>query len=177
MILIKDKSVLFYILIILAILSRLLPHPANFTPIGALGLFAGAYLTRQSAWLIPIAAMLISDFFIGLYHPVAMLFVYFGFIASAVIGRLILFHQRSIINLAGSALASAIIFFILSNLGVWFSGTLYPMNLTGLSECYLMAIPFFGNTLISQFVYVLLLFGAAEIISDWISRRQGTHTA
>ena len=177
MINIKDKSVLFYSLVILAVLSRLLPHPANFTPIGALGLFAGAYLTRQSAWLIPIAAMLISDLFIGLYHPVSMLFVYFGFAASAVIGRLFLFHKRSIVNLTVSALASAIIFFILSNFGTWLSGVLYPMTLNGLSECYVMAIPFFGNTLAGEFVYVVLLFGIVEIAREWLSRRQRMHAA
>jgi len=174
---IKDKSVFIYGLIILVILSRLIPHPANFTPIGALGLFAGAYLTRRSAWLIPFAALIISDLFIGFYHVYAMLFVYLGFAANVLIGRQFLLQKRSIPSMFGASLASAVIFFIFSNFGVWLTGMMYPMTFAGLGKCFVMAIPFFGNTLIGTFVYVVVLFGLYETLQEWAGRQQKIHTA
>ena len=86
----KGKPVFIYGLIILVVLSRLIPHPVNFTPIGALGLFAGAYIVDRRVWLLPICALLVSDIFVGFYEPVAMIFVYIGFALSVFIGRLVL---------------------------------------------------------------------------------------
>ncbi len=177
MIRIKDNPVFLYGLIILVILSRLIPHAANFTPIAALGLFAGAYLTRRSAWLIPFAALLLSDLIIGFYHVYAMLFVYMGFAANILIGRQFLLQKRSILSLFAASLASAVICFIFSNFGVWLTGIMYPMTFAGLSECFVMAIPFFGNTLFGTFVYVVVLFGLYETLQEWAGRQQKIHTA
>ncbi len=177
MIRIKDNPVFIYGLIILVIMSRLIPHAANFTPIAALGLFAGAYLTRRSAWLIPFAALLLSDLIIGFYHIYTMLFVYMGFAANILIGRQFLLQKRSILSLFAASLASAVIFFIFSNFGVWLTGMMYPMTFAGLSECFVMAIPFFGNTLLGTFVYVVVLFGLYETLQEWAGRQQKIHTA
>jgi len=177
MIRIKDNPVFIYGLIILVIMSRLIPHAANFTPIGALGLFAGAYLTRRSAWLIPFAALILSDLIIGFYHIYVMLFVYMGFAANILIGRQFLLQKRSILSLFAASLVSAVIFFIFSNFGVWLTGMMYPMTFAGLSECFVMAIPFFGNTLFGTFVYVVVLFGLYETLQEWAGRQQKIHTA
>jgi len=156
-----------YGLMVLVILSRLIPHPVNFTPVGALGLFAGAFLARKIAWLIPLIVLFISDVLIGLYEPVSMLFVYLGFFSSTLIGHYFLSKRRSGLSLFGSSLGAAVIFFIFSNFGTWLSGTLYPMTLHGLVECYIMALPFFGNTLISTILYTFILF----ISIDYLNQR------
>ncbi len=173
----KTKSVFLYGLILLAVLSRLIPHPLNFTPIGALGLFAGAYMVDKRVWLLPLCALLISDFFIGFYEPVAMLFVYLGFALSVSIGRLLLSEKRTTLRLGGAAISSATLFFIVSNFGTWLSGTLYPMSLAGLTECYIMAIPFYGNTLAGDLFYVIVLFGIYEGIQAWMQKQQSTQMA
>lgn len=171
------KVLICCLLIILAVATRLIPHPMNFTPVGAVGLFAGAYLAHRSIWLVPLLALLISDFFIGFYDPVTMLFVYAGFAASAVIGRAVLFNKRSVIRLGGSAFASASVFFILSNFGLWLTGLYYPLTSAGLVECYVLAIPFFGNTLLGDLFYAGVLFGTFEAIREWSNRHQEMHTA
>jgi len=106
-----------------------------------------------------------------------MLFVYLGFAANILIGRQFLLQKRSIPSLFGASLASAVIFFIFSNFGVWLTGMMYPMTFAGLSECFVMAIPFFGNTLIGTFVYVVVLFGLYETLQEWVGRQQKIHTA
>ena len=174
---ISDKSLLLYGLVLLAVLSRLIPHPANFTPVAALGVFAGAYISDRRFWLVPLVAIFVSDIFIGFYHPLAMLFVYSGFAASAVIGRILLLENRNIVLLGGSAVLSATIFFIVSNLGVWLAGLYYPLTLAGLVECFVLAIPFFGNTLSGDLFYVACLFGIAEMIQLWVNTRSKLSTA
>jgi hypothetical protein len=173
---INDKTLLLYGLILIAILSRLIPHPANFTPVAALGVFAGAYISDRRFWLVPLVAIFISDMFIGFYQPLTMLFVYLGFAASAFIGRLLLLKKRNFILLGSSAVLSATIFFIFSNLGVWLAGLYYPLTLAGLVECFVLAIPFFGNTLFGDLFYVGILFGAFEAFREWSTRHQELHT-
>ena len=173
----KHKNIFLLILVLLAVLSRLIPHPLNFTPIGALGLFAGAYIIDKRVWLLPVCALLLSDFFVGFYEPIGMLFVYIGFALSAFIGRLLLSDKRTSLRLGGAALSSATLFFIVSNFGTWVSGTLYPMSLAGLTECFVMAIPFYGNTLLGDLFYVAVLFGLFEGLQVWIQKRNITQAA
>jgi predicted membrane-bound dolichyl-phosphate-mannose-protein mannosyltransferase len=167
----KHKNIFILILVLLAVSSRLIPHPLNFTPIGALGLFAGAYIVDKRVWALPIIALLLSDFFVGFYEPIAMLFVYLGFALSAFIGRFLLSEKRTSLRLGGAALSSATVFFIVSNFGTWLSGTLYPMTLNGLTECFVMAIPFYGNTLLGDLFYVVVLFGIYEASQSWMQKR------
>lgn len=153
-----------YFLIILAIATRFIPHPAGMTAVGAVGLFSGAYLCYKRAWLVPVAALWISDIIIGFYHPLVMLFVYSGFGLSVVIGRICLFQRRSIARIGAATVIAATVFFMLSNLGVWLTGLYYPLTITGLLECYIMAIPFFERTLVGDMIYVAVLFGLYEFI-------------
>ncbi len=162
-----------FLLVILAALSRLVPHPPNFTPLGALGLFAGSYIAVRRYWLVPLLALLISDIFIGFYHPVTMISVYLGFFICAMIGRMVLRGHRSILRIGATTLSASVIFFALSNFGDWLSGFNYPLTWEGLVTCYVMAIPFFGNTLLGDLFYVALLFGIYEAVRSWMMQSQG----
>lgn len=157
-------------LIVLVAAMRLLPHPMNVTPIGALGLFAGAALPSRMAWLLPIAALLISDMVAGFYALPAMALVYLGFYCSASIGRVWLAHKRSPGRLVGAVLASATVFFVISNLSAWLM--YYPRTLEGFVQCYLSAIPFFGRSLLGDALYTTLLFGTYEFIRRYQPRWQ-----
>lgn len=159
-------------LIVLVAAMRLLPHPMNVTPIGALGLFAGAMLPSRLAWLLPIAALLISDMIAGFYALPAMALVYLGFYCSATIGRVWLAHKRTPGRLLGAVLASATVFFIISNLSAWLM--YYPRTLEGFVQCYISAIPFFGRSLFGDALYATILFGTYEFVRRYQPRWQAT---
>lgn len=153
---------------------RLLPHPPNVTPIAAMALFGGAYFAdRRIAFLVPLAAMYLSDlalgFFVydfGWFHGF-MPFVYAGFVATVFLGMLI---RRTITPLAvgGAALAGSVMFFIITNFGVWLAGNIYPKTLPGLLSCYVAAIPFFRNALMGNAFYTLLLFGGFALAQRYV---------
>jgi len=157
------------VLILLAAASRLLPHPPNFAPVAAIGLFAGAMLGRRTAWLVPLAALLLSDAVIGFYHPMSMFWNYAGFAACLLLGSTILGPARSLPRFAGATLTSSIAFFALSNFGMWASGY-YPRTFAGLVECYVAALPFFRNTLVSDVLYTAALFGGWALLRAALRR-------
>lgn len=165
-----DKSQLWTIVALIVVVAamRLLPHPMNVTPIGALGLFAGAMLPHRMAWLVPVAALLVSDMISGFYALPAMVLVYLGFYCSATIGRVWLARQRSPGRLVGAVLASATVFFVISNLSAWLM--YYPRTLEGFVQCYLSAIPFFGRSLLGDALYTTLLFGSYEFVRRYQPR-------
>jgi hypothetical protein len=167
---------MFYILILLCAASRLLPHPPNFTPIGALALFAGAYANGRSAWAFPLAALLISDSLLGFYNPLVMAFVYGGFAIGGLLGRRFLRERRSAARIGALAITNSIAFFVISNFGVWVVG-MYSHTWEGLAHCYVMAIPFFRNTLLGDLFYTAALFGLYESARTWAARRQTLATS
>jgi hypothetical protein len=153
--------------ILLAILGagalRLIPHPPNFTPIGAMALFSGAYLGRRGllAFAAPLGAMLLSDAVIG-FHS-GMPFVYASIAAIVVIGWLAL-RQKSLLRVGGAAVASSVLFFLITNFGTWAVSGMYPLTASGLAACYVAAIPFFQNTLAGDLFYSGLLFGGFALL-------------
>ncbi|MEQ1833194.1 MAG: DUF6580 family putative transport protein [Candidatus Eisenbacteria bacterium] len=159
-----------FVLIVLAAASRLLPHPPNFAPVAAIGLFAGAYTHRKAGWLVPLVALLASDLVLGFYHPVGMLWNYVAFAACLVLGSGVLRAQRNLPRIAGAVLASSIVFFALSNFGMWASGY-YPRTWAGLVECYAAAVPFFRNTLASDVLYSAALFGGYALLVRFMPHR------
>ena len=149
-----------FCMILAAALSRLIPHPPNFTPVTALALFGAVYLDKKHAIIIPIAAMLISDYFIGFYS--GMVWVYGSFIAIGFLGLWLRRHP-GMIRTAGVTLAGSILFFLVTNFGVWISSQVsYPHSIDGLVACYVAAVPFFRNTLLGDSCYVAALFGLYE---------------
>jgi len=157
------------LLILFAAFSRLLPHPMNFAPVAAIALFAGSYLNKKYAFIIPVAALLISDAILGFYNGIE--WVYGSFLLIGLIG----IWQKSRIENAGAArktifvastaLVSSILFFVITNFGMWTSGFLYERTFSGLVLCYTMAIPFFRNTLAGDMVYVAVMFGVYELVT------------
>ena len=150
-------------LIVAAAMTRLIPHPPNFTPVEATALFAGAYfLDRRFAILVPIAAMLLSDIFIGFFH--GTLPVVYGCMAVIAWFGHGLMKKRSALRIAGYGLASAVFFFVVTNFAVWAGSGMYPLSFAGLVECYTMALPFFKNTLAGVAFYSIVLFGGFALL-------------
>jgi hypothetical protein len=152
-------------LIVTAACARFLPHlPANFSPVGAMGLYAGAMLPWPMALLVSLSGLFLSDLVLGLYHPVAMLFVYSATALNVLAGYRLCHGQRNLTKLLAATLLGAILFFAVSNFGVWLAGELYPRNAAGLLDCYVAALPFFGNTLASQALFALVLFSLHNLL-------------
>ena len=138
-------------LILILALSRLMPHPDNFTPIIALAIMSSYFFRNVNfAYTVMLFSMLLADFFIGFYSY--MLFVY----VSLFLIVLIFFKISKKMNYKNLFIFSffgSVIFFLISNFGVWLVGNLYERNINGLIECYFMAIPFFKNTIISTLIF------------------------
>lgn len=143
-------------LIVAAVITRLLPHPANFAPIAAVALFGGAVLPRKWALSLPLFCMIISDLIIGL-HPL-ILFTWGSF---AVIAYLSGRYLKNItpLSVVGASVGASILFYLVSNFGVWLEGRLYPVTFQGLVHCYYNALPFFRNTILGDLVFSTILFG------------------
>jgi hypothetical protein len=162
----KKKLLIVAAIIAVAALFRFLPHPPNFVPLTAIALFAGAYITdKRLAILIPIGALFISDVIIGFHST--MIFVYASLIAMVGIGML-LQNRKRVSPIAIATLSGSILFFIVTNFGVWVMGTMYPKTIEGLISCYVAAIPFFRNALAGDMVYVTLLFGSFALAQRWM---------
>ena len=147
--------------IVAAAALRLVPHPPNFTPIGAMALFSGAYLGRRPlAFVAPIGALLLSDLILGFYHGQAT--VYFSVALIVMVGMLAL-RRVSPIRVGAAALASSVLFFIITNLGMWYFSGFYPRTTAGLEACFIAAIPFFQNTVAGDLFYATLLFGGFHL--------------
>jgi len=157
-------------LIFLGAILRLLPHPPNFAPIAAMALFGGANFSGALALIFPILALLISDYFIGFYQFSLMSFVYLGFIISVFLGFWLKNHKKWY-KIFGGSLFSSILFFILTNFAVWAFTNWYPKDLQGFIQCYLMAIPFFKNTLLGDLFYVALFFGIYQLAEVFIVKK------
>jgi hypothetical protein len=147
-----------WLLIALTAAAIVLPHPFNLTPIGALGLYAGATCPPRLAWLVPLAAFGGSVLVTGPYEPVVMAWVATGLLAGPLAGRLLLQGRRGVARVALGVLAGATGFFLLSNIGNWLA--FFPHTAAGLLECYLRGLPAFGNTLLGDALYAGVLFGA-----------------
>ncbi|MBI5629920.1 MAG: hypothetical protein HY921_03435 [Elusimicrobia bacterium] len=148
-------------IVFLAALSRLVPHPPNFTVIGSLALFGGACFEEGlMAFLVPLAALFLSDAVIGFYKEMPA--VYLSFALTTILGRRMKGNRRSA-QVAQLAFLSAVMFYLITNFGVWACGGMYPRTPQGLIMCYVAALPFFGNTLASTILYSAVLFGAADL--------------
>lgn len=173
----KNKKT-FYILagfILFAALSRLLPHAYNFTPLGAIALFGAAYFPKKKwALIIPLAAYWLSDLILNntayasyydgfAWFSGGFLFLYGSMAMIVILGYYIL-QKVSVPRVIGGALGASIIFFVVSNFGVWVSSPTYPLTIEGFIACYTAGIPFFHNTLAGDLIYSGVLFGGYEYL-------------
>jgi hypothetical protein len=148
--------------ILVAASLRLLPHPPNFTPIGAMALFGGACFGKRAlAFAAPLGALLLSDAILG-FHS-GMPYVY-GSVALIVLLGWAVAKRKTPLTIAGAAVASSILFFLVTNFGTWATGELYPPTIAGLAACYVAAIPFFQNTVVGDLVFSGLLFGGFALL-------------
>lgn len=163
----KTKSIAMLLMIIfLGGMSRLIPHPWNFTAIGAMALLGGVRSSSKiESLVVPFLALLISDFIIG-FHSV-MFFTYLGFALVVMIGWWVKNHVNNK-NLIFAALSSSMIFFLVSNFGVWSTQGMYPLTVLGLMECYVSALPFLGNQIFGDLFYTAVLFGAYSFAKNSI---------
>ena len=155
------KNISIILVILIAAISRFIPHPPNFTPIIAMGLFSGFYLknSKARALLLPLGAMAISDIFLG-FHTIS-LFVYFSLAMITLLGSLIP-NKNKFLMLLPATLGSSLLFFIISNFGVFIIG--YPNNLSGFIACYTAAIPFFQNSLFADILFTGIIFTSYDIV-------------
>lgn len=157
----RYRKAFVFALIVLTAVVRIAPHPLNFTPAGALALFAGAHLRdRRLAYLAPLVALLLGDLVTG-FH-IMMPAVYACFIATVGIGEFIR-KRRNFRNVAGATLASSILFFVVTNFAWWALGGAYPVDFPGLATCFVAGIPYFQNTLASDALYTAILFGGMAL--------------
>jgi len=141
-------------LILILALARLIPHPYNFSPMLAVGVFSGFYFRQfYLSLFVVIFSMFIGDLFLG-FHSL-MFFTYVALAIAVLIGLYV--KDFKFTEILYSGLASSVCFFIITNFGAWLThGEMYTKNFSGLMQSYVMAIPFFQNTLISTFLYLLL---------------------
>lgn len=162
-------------MVLLAAFSRLIPHVPNFTAIGAMALFAGAFLPGRIAWLVPAVALLISDLVINniIYAEFYGQFMWFtpsvgwSLLAIALIAMLgsRLITKVSTLKVIAGSLSASLIFFLVSNIGPWLAMDIYPNTLAGLGMAYIAAIPFFGNTVAGDLFFCAILFGGFALMS------------
>ncbi len=159
-------------LVVLAIITRLLSptyHIWNFVPMGAVALYAGSRLPRRWAWAVPVAAMVLSDLVLdyGTRRPVFELTrwtVYLTMAAMPWLGRVANRPKFGRWLLPVLSVSASTLFFVMSNLATWGEGQLYPLTIRGLGQCYLMAIPFFWNTVLADLLGTAILFGLGPVV-------------
>jgi hypothetical protein len=154
-------------LIVGGALLRLAPHPWNFTPTGAIALFAGATYQRKSdAVALPFISLLLSDAVIGFHSSMPVVYAAFGL--TVLLGYWIRDHRESITAVTLAAVASATLFYVSTNFWVWAAGHVpYDKTFSGLVACYAAALPFYANQLAGDLFYSGLLFG----VFVWAQRR------
>ncbi len=144
-------------LVLAAALFRLFPHPPNMAPIAAMALFAGAHIAdRRLAFAVPLIAMLASDVLLGLHSGIVLVYVCMAI--SVAIGMQ-LKNKIRIGTVAGATVLSSVLFFGITNFGVWLSTGMYTPDVSGLMTSYVAALPFFHNTLLGDALFSCLLFG------------------
>lgn len=163
------------VLIFIAALSRVLPHPPNFSPIEAVALFGGAYFAKRHwALLVPLIAMFASDLILGALKGG----IYWSYFASA--GYLLVYACIALTTLLGFGLrgkvsggrvlsysmVGSVLFFVITNFGAWLSDPAYPKTIAGLTAAYVAGVPFFQWTVLGTLFYAAIMFGAFEMLRN-----------
>ena len=158
----KTKLMALSIIVFAIALFRVLPHPANVSPVAAMALFGGAYFAdKRVALIIPFIALLASDLIIGLHDT--MVFVYASFAMTMLMGYWIR-NRQSVVTVTSAAVASSVLFFLVTNFGAWIGHGMYPMTAQGLVQSYVAGLPFFQNTLLGNLFFSAVLFGGFGLL-------------
>ena len=154
-------------LIILGVSLRIIPHPDNFAPVAAIAIFGGTLLPRRLAVAAPLGAMAISDAIIGFHSLIVVTWSCYALMA---LTSYLWLKRRGILRVAVMTLSGSLFFFVVTNLAVWIVSGMYSHNFSGLVRCFVLALPFFRNTLLSDAVYTSSLFGL-YFLAMWLGER------
>lgn len=177
----KQKDLLIVIIcILIGFIYRLIPGtPHNFTPIGAMALTGGLYVSRKSlALLIPLVALFASDLILNntlnrvffpdhtgmVFFADYMIWSYLAFALTVGIG-ILLFRQKAMSKILVGSFGATVLFFIMTNFGTWLTSAIYPKTAAGLLLCFEAGIPFLQNTLISNLIFVGIFVGSIELVT------------
>lgn len=167
-----------YLLILVAVLSRLLPHPEwlNFTAVGGALLYFGARRSWREM-LAPLAALMVTDYCLTVfsYHYsfvwTAYVTTWAWYVAAMVLGYILLHARTTFVRVAAGAVLGPTAFFIVSNYAVWAGSAMYPRTWAGLATCYAAAVPFYRNDLASTAIFCALAFGLPVLVRRFASAR------
>lgn len=160
---------LVYALLVLGVVARLAPHPWNMTPTMAIALYAGTYLSKRWSVLLPLLIVGTTDVILSWHDTVP--FTWGALALASLLGWWVR-QQPSAARIAGAGLAGAVLFFLISNFGVWLVGGIYQRTMAGLWTCYVAAIPFFRNAVIGDFFYTAVLFGGHALLAGQLAHRR-----
>jgi len=154
----------------IAALTRVLPHPPNFTAVGAMALFAGACMANR--WLslfIPMAALFITDLFLGFHNT---MWAVYGAVGITTMIGWALRERQNFLTVTGASLLSVLVFFVITNAAMWVVGFFipdgfYPQTGAGLTMSVAAGIPFLANSILSQVIYTGVLFGSFHAVRVW----------
>lgn len=155
------------VLIGLVVCLRILPHPANFAPVAAVAIFGGAVLPRRLAVWTPVAAMMLSDLVIGLHNLILITWGCYALIALASAHWL---RKPSFLRGLGLTISGSLFFFFVTNFAVWLWSGMYVHSWAGLSQCYIMALPFLRGTFLGDLVFTAALFGVYALATSYGER-------
>ncbi len=165
----KAKYVVALSLIALAVILRILPHPANFAPMSAVAIFAGTILPRKIALFVSLLAIVISDAIIGFYDTMPATWACFALVTLASSFWL---KKPNLIKGFAVTITSSVFFFVVTNFAVWAADDMYAHTWNGLAQCFVMALPFFRNTAASDSFYTAILFGVFALATHAQTRKQ-----
>ncbi len=172
----KQNLVIIITMIFIAAATRFLPHPPNFTALGAMGLFGAAYFNKKYlAFIVPFIALFLSDLVINnvfyaqyydgfvFFHP-SSIWIYLGFAAIVIFGQFLL-KKVNFSNVFLASLIASISFFVITNFGTWASTPMYTKDITGLIACFTAGLPFLPNTLLGDLFFSGALFGTYYFVA------------
>jgi Family of unknown function (DUF6580) len=162
----EERIDMAYLIVFAAVVTRLIPHPPNFSPVYGALLFGGACLRKRDSIWFPVLLLAASDYLLTVQifrEPFGWSYLinWAGFAVIGMIGWS-LRERATIPKVLAASLAGPATFFVMSNFAVWLGGHLYPLSWQGLAPCYLAAIPFFGNSLAASILFTGVLFGGYE---------------
>ena len=164
-----------YLILVLAVASRVLPHPwMNFTAVGGGLLFFGA---RRTGWqmIVPVLALAATDYYLTVFaysypfHVAAYLVTWAWYGGICLLGAAMLSKRAGFLRVASATFASATSFFLISNFAVWVGSQMYPHTAAGLGACYVVALPFYGNDLVSTGLVAGCAFGLPALARKLVS--------
>jgi hypothetical protein len=166
-----------YLLMVLAVLSRVVPFPGmNFTAVGAGLLYFGARRPLREMAL-PVLALMATDYYLTAFayhypwHMSAYLISWAWYAAVVVLGRIMLSRRITVPRVVGAPVLASTSFFAISNYAVWAGSAMYPHTAAGLGACYIAALPFYRNDLVSTTVITAVAFGIPALVRKMAESR------